>query len=283
VALSPSSSVQRARQEVAARLRDLRLDAGLTARALSRAAEWHEAKTSRIENARQALTDDDIRAWCRVCGADQQAPDLIAMSRAADSMYTEWRRRNLTGLRRDQEARVPLYEGTRLMRVYTSTVMPGLCQTQQYAAALLSAITTFQHTPDDVAEAVAARMRRNQLLHAPGHRFALVAEEAVLRYRVGNAAIMAEQLDHLLKVIELPSVWFGVIPFTVEPRPVWTLETFTCFDEDRAHVELLAAQVTVTVPREIRLYLNAFDELAALAVSGDEARGLIVAAMRAAL
>jgi hypothetical protein len=86
---------------------------------------------------------------------------------------------------------------------------------------------------------------------------------------------MAEQLDHLLKVIELPSVWFGIIPFSAEFRPMWTLEAFTCFDDERVHVELLAAQVTVTVPREIRLYLDAFDKLAALAVSGDQARELI--------
>jgi hypothetical protein len=60
VAVSPSSSVQRARQELAERLRDLRLDAGLTARALSAAAGWHEAKTSRIESAKQAPSEADL-------------------------------------------------------------------------------------------------------------------------------------------------------------------------------------------------------------------------------
>ena len=66
MAVSPSSSVQRARQQVAERLREIRLDAGLTARALSVAAGWHEAKTSRIESAKQALTDADIQAWCHL-------------------------------------------------------------------------------------------------------------------------------------------------------------------------------------------------------------------------
>jgi hypothetical protein len=51
MAISPSSSVQRAREQLAERLRDIRLDARLTARALSAAAGWHEAKTSRIESA----------------------------------------------------------------------------------------------------------------------------------------------------------------------------------------------------------------------------------------
>jgi transcriptional regulator with XRE-family HTH domain len=275
VAVSPSSSVQRARQELAVRLRDIRLDAGLTARRLAAAAGWHESKTSRIESARQAVTDADIRAWCRVCGADNQAGDLIASSRAADSMYVEWRRQNVAGLRRTQENRVPLYERTHLMRVYCSTVIPGLCQTPPYATALLSAIASFERVPDDVSDAVAARMQRNRLMTEPGHRHALVVEEAVLRYRVGDAAIMVEQLDHLLEMMELRSVWFGIIPFAVEHRPVWTLETFTVFDQERVHVELLAAQVTVTVPREVRLYLDAFAELTALAVSGDQARALV--------
>jgi uncharacterized protein DUF5753/helix-turn-helix protein len=255
-------------------LRDIRLDAGLTARWLAAAAGWHESKTSRIENARQAVTDADIRAWCRVCRVEEQAAELIAASRAADSMYVEWRRQNLTGLRRTQEVRVPLYERTRVMRVYCSTVLPGLCQTPEYASSLMSAITKFRGTPDDVTDAVAARMKRNQVLHKPGHRFVIVIEESVLRDRIADPAAMVRQLDHLLEVMALPSVWLGIIPFAAE-RPMWTLETFTCFDQERVHVELLAAQVTVTAPREIRLYLDAFTELAALTVSGEQARALL--------
>src|SRR5215471_17804447 len=153
-----SSSVQRARQDLADRLRDLRLDAGLTARALSAAAGWHEAKTSRIESAKQAPSEADIQAWCRVCGAIREVPDLIAASRAADSMYIEWRRLNPLGLRRAQEVRRPLYERTRQFKAYCSAVVPGFLQTPGYAKALLSAISAFRDTPDDVAEAVAARM-----------------------------------------------------------------------------------------------------------------------------
>jgi hypothetical protein len=74
------------------------------------AAGWHEAKTSRIESAKQAPGEADIGTWCRVCGAIREVPDLIAASRAADSMYTEWRRLNRGGLCRPQEARRPLAE-----------------------------------------------------------------------------------------------------------------------------------------------------------------------------
>jgi transcriptional regulator with XRE-family HTH domain len=281
VAISPSSSVQRARQELAERLRDIRLDAGLTARALSAAAGWHEAKTSRIESAKQAPGESDIQTWCRVCGAESETPDLISASRAADSMYVEWRRLHRTGLRRTQEARRPLYERTRLFKVYCSTVVPGFLQTPEYAGALLSAITNFQGTPDDVDDAVRARMRRNRILHSPEHRFAIVVEESVLRYQLGSREIMAAQLGHLLSILAVPSVSLGVIPFSAAGRQAWTLEAFTVFDDSRVHVELLSAQVTVTAPSEITLYARAFEKLAGLAVRGAQARALIMSAIDA--
>jgi Domain of unknown function (DUF5753)/Helix-turn-helix domain len=279
VAISPSSSVQRARQELADRLRDLRLDAELSGRALSVAAGWHEAKTSRIETAKQAPSDSDIRIWCQVCEVPDQAVDLIAASRATDGMYQEWKRLHRTGMRRLQETRGTLYERTRQFKVYMSTVVPGFLQTPGYATALMSAITAFQGTPDDVEEAVRARMNRNRILNSAGRHFTLLLEESVLRYRVGDKDVMTAQLGHLLSVTALPSVRLGIIPFTAEVRPMWTLEAFTVFDDARVHVELLAAQVTVTMPGEIVVYLRAFDQLAGLAVYGAEARGLITNAI----
>ena len=281
MAISPSSSVQRARQQLAERLRDIRLDADLTARALSAAAGWHEAKTSRIESAKQALSEADIRTWCRVCGADREIPDLIAASRAADSMYVEWRRLNPAGLRRAQESRRPLYERTRVFKAYCSAVIPGFLQDPGYAEALLSAIGTFRGTPDDVDEAVTARMSRNRMLSSGSHRFALLVEETVLRYRLASPEAMAGQLAGLLEATALPSVSLGVIPFTACPRPVWPLESFTIFDDERVHIELLSAQVTVTAPSEITLYVRAFEKLADLAVHGPQARALITAAIDA--
>lgn len=278
---SPFSSVQRARQDVAARLRDIRLDAGLNGRALSAAAGWHEAKTSRIEGAKQALTDADIRTWCRVCGADDQADDLIAANRAAESMYVEWRRLHRTGMRRAQESRVPLYERTRVFKVYCSTVVPGFFQVPGYATALMSAITRFQGTPDDVADAVASRIARNHVLHEGGRRFAAIVEESVLWARHGDAEVMAAQLGHLLAMTGLPSVSLGVIPSTTSDRLIWTLEAFNIFDDSRVEIELLSAQVTVTAPSEVEVYVRAFEELASMAVYGSAARSLITRAIDA--
>jgi transcriptional regulator with XRE-family HTH domain len=279
VAVSPSSSVQRARQELADRLRDLRLDAGLSGRALSNAAAWHEAKTSRIESAKQAPSVSDIRVWCEICGVADQAADLIAASRAADSMYVEWKRLHRSGMRRVQESRRTLYEKTKLFKVYVSTLIPGFVQTPGYAKALMSTITEFQQTPDDVDDAVRARISRNRILASEGRRFTMLLEESVLRYQVGDQETMTAQLGYLLSCTAMPNVRIGVIPFSAESRSMWTLESFNVFDDARVHVETLTAVVTVTVPGEVVVYLRAFDRLAGLAVYGNEARALITAAI----
>ena len=275
MAISPSSSVQRAREQLAERLRDIRLDARLSARALSAEAGWHEAKTSRIESAKQAPSEDDIRIWCQVCGAERAVPDLIAASRSADSMYTEWRRLQPAGMRREQERRIPLYERTRVFKTYVGTVVPGFFQTPAYATALLSSIRAFHGMPDDVDDAVEARMSRNRIVRSGNHRFFAVLEEAVLRQVVGDAEVMAGQLAHLLEATALPLVSVGVIPFSTTGREVWPLEAFTIFDDERVHVELLSAQVTVTAPSELVLYARAFEKLSGLAVYGGEARARI--------
>ncbi|WP_329174137.1 helix-turn-helix transcriptional regulator [Streptomyces decoyicus] len=275
---SPFSSAQAARTSVAARLRDLRLDTGLTMQGLADRCGWSKAKTSRIEAAKTAPSDADIRLWCAACDADDQTADLIASSRSADSMYVEWRRVQRTGLRRLQQAGVPLYERTKLFRIYCSRVMPGLLQTEGYAHALLSLIADFRRLPDDVSEAAAARVDRSHIIRDGLHRVVMLIEEDVLTHRIGDESVMAGQLSHLLTAMSYPAVSLGIIPHAAA-RVMWGPETFTVFDDKRVHVELLAAKVTVTTPSEVEIYRRAFARLSDMAVYGPSARSLITRAL----
>ncbi|MFF1675846.1 helix-turn-helix domain-containing protein [Streptomyces sp. NPDC058256] len=278
----PMSTVHEARAALAQRLRELRLDAGITGKELATRCDWSVAKSSRIENAHTAPSDADIRAWCAACGADGQAADLVAANRQADSMYVQWRRVQRTGMRHLQEASTPLYERTRQFRVYASHVVPGFLQTPGYAAALMGTIAGFRGTPDDVSEAVDARMRRSRVISEGDHRFATLVEENVLHHRVGDTEVMASQLGALLASMALPSMSLGIIPAAASREQVmWPLEQFTVFDDVRVNVELLAAKITVTAPGELDIYLRAFTRLTEIAVYGADARALIVKAIGA--
>ncbi|MFI6873584.1 helix-turn-helix domain-containing protein [Streptomyces sp. NPDC050400] len=270
----PSTSVQAAREGVAARLYELRRDAGLTGRALARALNWQASKVSRLQSGTTPPSDDDIRAWCLACDAGHEIPDLIAANRDADSMYVEWRRVQRAGLRRLQESRVPLFEQTTTFRVYTSSVIPGLLQTREYARALLGQISDFHGTVNDVDEAADARLRRSEIIRKSGKRFAFLIEEAVLRDVVGDVETMAGQLGYLMTAMAFPSVSVGIIP-AGPPRRMWKLETFNIYDDTRVSVELLSAAVTVTAPGEIALYEAAFAKQGERAIVGAPARALI--------
>ncbi|GGX19486.1 helix-turn-helix domain-containing protein [Streptomyces chryseus] len=276
--ISPSSAAQAARANVAQRLRELRADAGITGSELAALCGWTHSKSSRIENARTPPSADDIRLWCRACGVEDQAPDIIAQSRNAESLYVEWRRKVRTGLKQLQDSYVPLFKATKVFRVYSGTLVPGLLQTEGYATGLMSLITTFREIPNDVAEAVTARLERSRILHAPGHRFVLLVEETALHHQVGDANAMAAQLGYLLTAGALPAVSLGVIPADSQ-RTIWPMETFHVYDDTLVSVELLSARVTVTQPSEIAMYLKAFEELRGMAVYGASARALIVKAI----
>jgi transcriptional regulator with XRE-family HTH domain len=277
--ISPSSSAQAARERVAQRLRDLRADAGITGTELAVRCGWTHPKTSRIENARTPPTPDDIRRWCGACGADDQAPDIIAQSRDAEAQYVEWRRRVRSGLKRLQDSYVELYQSTQLFRVYSPTLVPGLLQTEGYARAVLRNAAHLLDLPDDSDEAAVARLERSKVIHQPGHRFVMVIEESVLRYQLGDEDAMAAQLGYLLTAGALPSVSLGIVPSATADRSLWPQELFHVYDDTLVSVELLSARVRVTQPSEIALYVKAFEHLRGMAVYGAEARALILKAI----
>ncbi|MFF5361022.1 helix-turn-helix domain-containing protein [Streptomyces scabiei] len=278
---SPSSSAQAARERVAQRLRDLRADAGITGTELAVHCGWTHPKTSRIENGRTAPTPDDIRRWCRACGAEDQATDIIVQSRDAESQYGAWRRKVRSGLKRLQDSYVELYQSTDLFRIYSPTLVPGLLQTEGYARALLSANARLLDIPDDAEAAAAARLERSQIIHQPGHRFVMVIEEGALYFQLGDEDAMAAQLGYLLTAGAVPSVSLGIIPTATRERVLWPQELFHVYDDTLVSVELLSARVRVTQPSEIVLYLKAFEQLRGMAVYGAEARALILKAIEA--
>ena len=185
----------------------------MTARVLSTAAGWHEAKTSRIESAKQAPGEDDIRIWCRVCGAERQIPDLIAASRAADSMYIEWRRLNRAGMRRPRRSGDRCTSGRGFSRRIAGS-RAGIPANPCLRRGSAVGDHRVPGIPDDVEEAVRGTDEQEPDARSGNHRFALLVEESVLRYRIGSADVLAGQLGYLLEASELPSVSLGIIPFS---------------------------------------------------------------------
>jgi hypothetical protein len=271
--------VQQARRILAARLVELQKDAGIrTSREMAGRLGWRESKVSRIVNAVTPPSERDVAAWCEACDAADEVPGLISALRLAAGAYVEWRRMERHGLRASQEAVVPLYEITRLFRFYSSCVLPGLIQTAGYTEAVLRNVQIRRGLADDIAEAVQVRMERQRILDDLSRTFVFILEEPVLRCLVGDEAMMAEQLGHLLQLARRPNVRLGVIPWTMR-RAQPPAEMFFIHDSAEVAVELVGAYLTITQPKEIELYIKAFDELSELAVYGPGIRKPIAQAL----
>lgn len=272
---SPSSSAKQEQEALGIRLRELRKDAGLTARALAVATGQHYTRVSKIEHGVQAPSDHDIREWCRACGTADQIPDLLATLRAIESAYLEYRRQSRAGMKRVLGPHtLALYERTKLFRIYEHNVIPGLFQTAEYSAAMLSFWIKFLGAANDLEEAVAARMERQRVMYKGAKRFAVVLEQQALRTWFGSAETQAGQLDRLLAVMSLPNVSIGIVPMMTERVAVGSTG-FWIFDDILVALETPTASIEVTRPQEIELYARMFEALRVPALYGRAARDLI--------
>jgi len=171
-----------------------------------------------------------------------------------------------------------LYEHTKLFRIYEHNVIPGLFQTAEYCAAMLSFWTRFLGAPNDIEDAVAARMERQRVIYRGGRRFICVLEEQALRTWFGTAETQAGQLDRLLALMSLPNVLLGIVPLMIERVAVGSTG-FWIFDDTVVALETPTASIEVNRPQELELYSRMFEALKVPAVYVRPARDLITKAV----
>jgi transcriptional regulator with XRE-family HTH domain len=283
---SPSSSAQEARQRLGDQLRAMRTSARITGVEFARRAGWSKsALVSMVERGQRTITADHVQLWCRICGAsERREAELFAEQANVARMWVMLREHHDLGLDARQKATVgDLYSRIASELNYQTKVIPGLLQTEDYMTEVLRGVRRDRRLElDDVAEAVATRMGRQQNLHRPGTRWAFLLEETVLRYRYFAPEVHRAQLEHLSEAMQLPSVAVAIIPMDTPRRGIRARESFnidTFVDGTiEARVELLSGLLTLTHPDDIALYRRSWDDLFGLAVTGEAARALIRAA-----
>ncbi|WP_237109143.1 helix-turn-helix transcriptional regulator [Nonomuraea sp. MG754425] len=269
-----STPAQKAREALGVRLRDIRRDVGLSGVQLATLAGWHSSKVSRIEYGRRNASEDDLRVWCEHCHAEEQLAELVAALRSIETMYVEWRRQLGVGTRKRQRDRLTMEAETSLFRMFETFYIPGLFQTPEYAASVLTSVVELLRVPNDVTQGVQARMERRHILFRRKHRFHAVICEVALSAGVVSREVMPAQLDQLLQDMDLPSVRLGIIP-TTAPHQALPLTGFWILDRRVVQIETLAASLALNQSHEVAVYERAFDRLAASAVYGAKARALI--------
>ncbi|MGH3696119.1 MAG: helix-turn-helix domain-containing protein [Pseudonocardiaceae bacterium] len=259
---------------MAARLKRLRLDSGLTTTELARATGISQGKISKIETAAQSARVDHVEAWARACDADTETRNqLLEMAHTALTEASTWRHEHRAGLAAKQRRVASWEQRATRIRDFQPALVPGLLQTRGYATAVLSMADASEQR--DLDAAVSARIARQHLLERPGPPIELIIAEAVLAWSLPGADNpWPEQRQRLLDAATGRRVRLGVLPSTAPGPP--RLNAFTIYDfadtgEQLVVAETFAAELYHDDHRDVAVYVEIFDALAAVARFGEAA------------
>ncbi len=273
----PASRDDVTRPSWASALRTLRLDAGLTQPQAASAANLFlpsdktitQQVVSRAEQGGQFPEDAVVTALCRAYGAPAQATaEIEAAVRGARERRTDRRlvvQRGNT-LHAQQRWRRIEGEAQSVDAVQTGMVL-GLLQTPAYAALAMQV--------DQDHPAVADRRKRFEaMLHDPNRRYRLVQTEGSLRVQLGSPELMAEQLDALQAVCEVPHVDLRILPMQQAVAEPLTGGGFHIYD-DVVVLGLEVASADMNDPADVDYFRRLFEQYHQASVGGRAATDLI--------
>jgi len=269
------------RRRLGADLRRLREAAGLTGEQVIARVGWASAsKLSRLENGRSRPDLADVLDLLDTYGVDgPERDELVGLAR--DAGNTRGWLREYPVMTHRQRAYAELESSCLDIREYAPAIVPGLLQTEGYAWVRILSSQPLQDADasraDPEAE-VKARMARQKILNrdVDPPRYEAVLDEAALVGRGGSAEVLAEQLEHLNRLAQLPNVTLRVLTreSTVGesylPHTAFSIYRFAdSGDPETVAVEALAADIVLTDKPDVARYTTVFDWLREAALSPD--------------
>jgi transcriptional regulator with XRE-family HTH domain len=167
---------------------------------------------------------------------------------------------------------------------YDSMIVPGLFQTPAYAKAVIRAGDP-ELADAEVARRVELRMGRQDVLtRRPDPPIVWsVLDESVLHRSAGEPRVLVEQLEHLVKLTDLPTLTLQVLALEVGVHAgidgTFTMLTFPSELEGDPGIAYTEARVKATYyedPAEIMTYRNTLRRIQIHARTPQETRTLLV-------
>lgn len=238
--------------------------------ALDRSSGW----LSRIENGKRKLPSiNDIRALLDYYEVVDETVREQLLSVTKQARTRGWWNTFKDKIPEAYATYVGLEAGARKIYIASSSIIPGLLQTEDYAGYVTrTAGVSRGLTPEQVEARVAVRARRQRLLTRDENPVALraVFDEAALLRQVGSSKVMREQLDFLIALAERPNVTLQVIPFAAGAHPAvtcdFTILEFAGTDPDIVSIETLVGSLFIEKSEEVDPHIEAFRDLHSVAL-----------------
>ncbi|MEO3782864.1 DUF5753 domain-containing protein [Actinocorallia sp. B10E7] len=262
---------------IAAELRLLRRELGLTGTQLGQIMKVDKTLVSRIESGRRPLQLEHARLL------DAHAADLrkqrLGENGNPDDHHPRFESLVLLAARQPSDdwnqEHVRQEQRAHTLKLWEPLFVPGLLQTESYAREVYSSTDV----PMDVERLVERRMKRQELLTRPDPpRVWVLLEEGVLDRPAGGREVMREQLAHLVELGELPNIVIRVVrkgkclhqglegPFKI---------MLFSGELPMAYTEAAVGWRLVSNPADVDSFVLRHENLGSIALPREESRALI--------
>lgn len=280
--IAPASPTVR-RRRLAAELRAIRESKGKSGDVVAAALKWSPSKISRYERARTGLRPREVERlldYYKVTGSHREL--LLAL--AEDAAQKGWWEDFADSLSEDYQQFIGLEHEATSIAIWHVDVVTGLLQTEAYARHIISSYSNVEPIPPGmIGRMVRVRMQRQQVLDRDGLQMTVVLDESVLKRRMGDDAVMYEQLQRLAREAERPNLTMRILPLNAQHSGFG--ESFVIFGfgadndamlQDVVSTEQLRSGFILEGERETYLHRRAFEMLADTSLDPVASRTLIL-------
>ncbi|WBB82457.1 helix-turn-helix transcriptional regulator [Micromonospora sp. WMMD882] len=280
------------RRQLGRKLEGLRKAAGLTMEQAAEQLDRARATLYRIENGAENVRfrATDVKEMLSLYEASEQDAELVlAMAAATRENKNWWHDYIGSGLPRWFQLYIGLEASASHIRQYEAELVPGLLQTRAYAEQIFQMPGGSINSSDkeEQERAVQLRLERQALLTRFGApKLSVMIDETILRRPVGNATIMAEQLEQIQKAAELPNVTVQVLAFSAGLHAGAMTGAFSIleFPTDArgkeveppvAYLEAATGAIYLDKPHETDAYNTIWSDMASRALNESRSKSLI--------
>ncbi len=251
---------------LAAEIRRLRAESGLTADQLAKRIGRSRADISRLENGHVADQSDVIKILDALGVDGDRWTEVVTIAREAGEKGW-WESDKAMG---DRQALIANLEaGAATIRQYEQTFVPGLLQIPEFVRAR-AGVMPLEPMAGTIEGILAGRAGRQRMLRRPGGPTLEVIMDEVAVYRAAAPAdVVKKQLYHLATVVNAePKITLRVLPvqarikdYTV-PRCTFTIYTYPDpGDPQVVAIDTVTSDLILTEPNQVTPYDRLYERL----------------------
>lgn len=250
--------------------------AGYNGLDMARRLGWSGARVSRLLAGKRGGALQDVAAFATSCGLKGPEYDrLLALTE--ELTKAGWLQRHGANLPAQVRTLIGHEDAATDISSFQYNLVPGLLQTSEYAREVIA--HNVNVPADEVEDRVSARLRRQQIFNRRKRPvFTFYLHEFALRLPVGGAAVMSEQLHHLLRMsvrpyntLRLVTAGLGAHAGMSGPFTLMDVAQF----KEVVYLDSETSSVFLEEPVEITAYRNILTSLDARALDEGQSRETI--------